>query len=109
MAKTQQYCDPKELAAALTGKTEAWLLESLELVEALLRDAALAATGADRAAVGHADLADRLERLGRSLGARRSAELIGAVERWRHDLRLNLNKTMVVESLLAAVAGGPVP
>ena len=96
-------------AAHLAGKDEHRLRGSLDLLEALLRDAALAAAGSGRATLAHTDIADRLERVGNDLGPRRAAEIVEAVERLRHDLRLNLNRTLVVESLLAAVAGGPVP
>lgn len=57
----------------------------------------------------HADLANELEDLGQRLGAARAGELIRAVERMRKDLRFNVNRTLIAECLLAAVAGGPVP
>lgn len=97
------------LAAEMTGRDETSLLRGLDLLEALLRDAALTGAGAAGPALAHSDRTERLERLGRALGPQRIAGLITAVERLRHDLRLNLNRTLVVESLLAAVAGGPLP
>jgi hypothetical protein len=97
------------MAADLAGKTPSHLLESLELLEALLRDAARAGRQPDAAALVHADLVSRLETLGRGLGPERAAALVGCVERMRGDLRVNVNRTLVAESLLAAVAGGPVP
>lgn len=97
------------LAAELAGRDEATLLGGLELLEALLRDAALAAAGAQPQLLAHTDLAERLAKIGRRLSAERIADLISALERLRHDLRLNLNRTLVAESLLASVAGGPLP
>jgi hypothetical protein len=57
----------------------------------------------------HADVARRIEKLGAALGAERASEIVGLVDRLRGDLRLNLNKTLVAETVLAAVAGGPLP
>jgi hypothetical protein len=51
----------------------------------------------------------RIGRLGQALGASRAAELLALADRLRGDLRLNVNKTLLTETLLAAVAGGPVP
>jgi len=95
-------------AASLAGKDEPTLLDSLELLETLLRDAARAGGGDDRTLV-HADLAPRLTRLGESLGPLRAAEIVTSVERLRGYLRFNTNRTLIAESLLAAVAGGPIP
>jgi DNA polymerase-3 subunit delta' len=92
---------------AILGEDETWMLEGLELVTALLRDAARSATG--RGAILHADLAPRIEGLGRALGAARAAELVGLSDRLRGDLRLNVNKTLLAETLLAAVAGARFP
>jgi len=97
------------LAAALAGKDEPALQANLELLLALLRDAARAEAGDPAAALIHADLAERLARLGVTLGAPRAAALIASIDRLRNQLRFNLNRTLVAESLLAAVAGGPLP
>jgi hypothetical protein len=74
---------------------------------ALLRDAARVASG--RGAILHADLLPRIERLGRALGAERAVELVALTDRLRADLRLNINKTLLAETLLAGVAGGEIP
>jgi DNA polymerase-3 subunit delta' len=95
------------LAAELAGRDETTLLGGLDLLEALLRDAALSAAGAERRALAHSDLADRLNPIGRKLTPSRIALLLPLVERLRHDLRLNLNRALVAETVLAAVAGGP--
>jgi len=87
------------------GDSETDLLEGLDLVMALLRDSARVASG--RGAILHADVAQRIDQLAKALGAERSAELVALVDRLRGDLRLNLNKTLVAETILAAVAGGP--
>ncbi|HEX4823382.1 MAG TPA: DNA polymerase III subunit delta' [Candidatus Polarisedimenticolaceae bacterium] len=91
----------------LVGEEEATMLEGLELVEALLRDAARLASGSR--SVLHTDVASRLARLGGTLGFARAAELSTLADRLRSDLRFNVNKTLLAETLLAAVAGGPVP
>jgi len=92
-------------AAQVVGESEADLLEGLDLMMALARDAARAASGG--AAILHADVAPRIDKLGRALGAARAAELVALIDRLRGDLRLNLNKTLVAETILAAFAGGP--
>ena len=97
------------LAADLAGRDEGTLLEGLELLESLLRDAARASLRTDPDSLVHGDLAPRLERIGDSLGAQRAALLVESVERLRSQLRFNLNRTLVAESLLAAVAGATPP
>jgi DNA polymerase-3 subunit delta' len=91
-------------AGSLAGKDETTLLESLDLLQALLRDAARAAAGAE--GLIHADLEQRIRQLGERLGAERASTLVGTIDRLRGDLRLNLNRTLVAEAVLAAVAGG---
>lgn len=97
------------LGAAFAGKDEAALQANLELLATLLRDAARSASGAGAEVLVHADLADRLSRLGQGLGAERAAALVASIDRLRDQLRFNLNRTLVAESVLAAVAGGPLP
>jgi len=97
------------MASDIAGKTQSHLLDSLEILEALLRDAARAGRRSDDPGLVHADLAARLRSLGQRMGPERAAELVASVERMRRDLRLNVNRTLVAEALLAAVAGGPVP
>jgi len=99
----------ESLAAEFAGKDEATLQTHLELLATLLRDAARCASGDGAEVLVHANLADRLSGLGRSLGAERAAALVGSVDRLRDQLRFNLNRTLVAESVLAAVAGGPLP
>jgi DNA polymerase-3 subunit delta' len=98
-----------EHAAALAGRSELTLLDGLGLAEALLRDAARAALDPRDENLVHADLGERLERLGKRLEPRRAADIVRSVERLRSELRFNLNRNLIAESLLAAVAGGPVP
>ena len=95
------YCEQ------ILGEGEADLLEGIDLVMALLRDAARVASG--RGAILHADVAPRIERLGRALGAERAVEIVALADRLRADLRLNINKALLAETLLAAVAGGSIP
>jgi DNA polymerase-3 subunit delta' len=96
-----------EHAAALVGEDEADLVEGIDLVAALARDAARVASG--RAEILHADAAAQVADLARSLGASRAAEIVALAERLRGDLRGNANKTLVAETLLAAVAGAATP
>jgi len=97
------------MAAALAGRDEPTLLESLALLQELLRDAARATVDPEDLTLVHSDLRERLAALGRRLGEVRSARLSEAVDELRGGLRFNLNRTLVVESLLAAAAGGPIP
>jgi DNA polymerase-3 subunit delta' len=96
-----------EYVVQVLGDGETDLLEGIDLVMALLRDAARVASG--RGTILHADLLPRIERLGRALGAKRAVELVEFADRLRADLRLNINKTLLGETLLAAVAGGEIP
>jgi DNA polymerase-3 subunit delta' len=96
-------------ALLLGDGEESTLLEGLDLIEAILRDAALSASRAPASALVHADLAPRIEALGLRLGRSRAATLVRAVERLRADLRFNPNEKIMADCLWAAIAGGPVP
>jgi len=96
-------------APALAGKEDEVLLDSLEAIQTLLRDAARAGGEEEAPALVNADLAPRLRRLGERLGAERAAALVESVDRLRGYLRFNTNRTMIAESLLAAIGGGPIP
>ena len=96
-------------ASALAGRDLDTLLEGLELLEGLLRDTARTAVGSDAGALLNEDLSSELTDLARRLGAARAADLVRAVERVRGHLRFNVNRTILAESLLAAVAGAPLP
>lgn len=107
MASGRGLADLPALAKDLAGDDAAELAVSLDWIEGLLRDAAVAAVGgASPIAV---DLAPRLAKLGASLGPDRAAALMISAGRLREQLRLNLNRTLVAESMLAAIAGGPDP
>lgn len=108
-ASPAAVADLPSMAGSIAGKTQTHLLESLEMLEALLRDAARAGQREDDPGLVHADLAARLRGLGQRIGAQRAASLVMCIERLRRDLRLNVNRTLVAESILAAVAGGPLP
>ncbi len=97
------------LAAKLAGRDEESLLEGLDLTEALLRDIQRASLGLPAGSLVHADLHERLLALGRGIGPERAAEVVRFADRVRDDLRFTLNKTLVAEALLAAIAGAPVP
>jgi DNA polymerase-3 subunit delta' len=91
----------------ILGDGEPATSEGLELATSLLRDAARTAAGLR--SILNADVAPRVARLGRALGADRAGELAELADRLRGDLRLNVNRTLLAESFLAAVAGGPSP
>jgi len=97
------------MAAALAGKDQATLLDGLDMAQALLRDAARADCVDGAEGLVHADLVRDLERLGGRLGSDRAATLVAGVDRLRASLRINANRTLIAETLLAAVAGGPLP
>lgn len=99
------------VAARLAGKDDATLAEGLDVLQSLLRDAARAGDGtAERPAeLVHLDLEPRLARLGAALSPRRAAELVAGIDRMRGDLRLTVNRALLAESVLAAVAGAPWP
>ncbi|HVQ34502.1 MAG TPA: DNA polymerase III subunit delta' [Candidatus Bathyarchaeia archaeon] len=90
-------------AAALAGESEDELVEGIELVASLARDAARLASG--HSEVLHADAGPRLGELARVLDAGAAAEIVALASRLRADLRINANRTLVAETLLAAVAG----
>ncbi|HJQ99353.1 MAG TPA: hypothetical protein VJ826_13655, partial [Candidatus Polarisedimenticolaceae bacterium] len=89
--------------AALAGEDEDELVEGMELLASLARDAARLASG--RSEVLHADAGPRLQDLAEALGMRGGSEIVALASRLRSDLRVNVNRTLVAETLLAAVAG----
>jgi hypothetical protein len=99
--------DLPDATAALAGRNEASLLAGLSVLEDLLRDGARLAAGA--ADDSGDDLSERCAGVGQLLGPQRAFALIEAIERVRADLRFNLNRTLAAETLLVAVAGGPLP
>jgi DNA polymerase-3 subunit delta' len=98
--------DLSDVAGAIVGEDETDLVEGLDLLMTLLRDAGRVAAG--RPEILHADFAPRIAVLARAIGPSRAMEIVGLIDRLRGELRLNLNKTLVVETILAAIAGGPV-
>lgn len=101
--------DLPDMAAALAGRNDDTFLQGLGLLQDLLRESARLAAGAGGEGIPDAALARRLDGLGRRLGLQRAAALIADVERVRGYLRFNVNRTLAAESLLAAVAGAPLP
>jgi DNA polymerase-3 subunit delta' len=101
---------PALVSAFAPKEDEDVFLERLDLAQALLRDAARAVAGdGGRDALLHADQAGRLRALGGRLGRARLAALLPALERLRGDLRFYVNRTLLTEAVVAALAGGPVP
>ncbi len=95
------------MVSTLGGSDEDELLEGLEILEGVLRDAAVSAAGVPDERLVYRDVAARLEDLGRRLGRSRAASLVRMVESVRGDLRFHVNRTLLAEAVLAAVAGGP--
>ena len=106
-ASGRGLADLPTLAKDLAGDDAGELADALDWIEALLRDAAVVAAGGGSPI--SADLASRLSKLGAALGPARASTLMLAAGRLREQLRLNLNRTLVAEAMLAAVAGGPDP
>ena len=101
---------PALVSAFAPKEDEDAFLERLDLVQALLRDGARAVAGDGAGdALLHADQAVRLRALGARLGRARLATLLPALERLRGDLRFYVNRTLLTEAVLAALAGGPIP
>jgi len=94
-------------AADWAGKTESEFVRSLDLALGLLRDAALCASDGPLDSLVHTDQADRLATLGQRLGRARAAGLVESFSRARDQLRFNVNRTLMAETVLASVAGGP--
>jgi len=97
------------MITSFAGKDEPTLLDGLELAEGLLRDAARADVSDDDTDLLHADLRTELLQLGDRLGAERAATLVTSIERARGYLRYNTNRVLIAQTLLTAVAGGPLP
>ncbi|HEX5043037.1 MAG TPA: DNA polymerase III subunit delta' [Candidatus Polarisedimenticolaceae bacterium] len=101
---------PGLVSAFAPKEDEDAFLERLDLAQALLRDAARAVAGEGGGdALLHADQAGRLRALGARLGRARLAALLPALERLRGDLRFYVNRTLLTEAVVAALAGGPIP
>lgn len=101
--------DLPESTARLIGEDADSFEIGLDLAAALLRDAAIAAITARASDLVHGDAAANLRLLGTTLGVQRSARLVEAVDELRSRLRFHANRTLLAETLLAAVAGGPIP
>ena len=104
----QSFARFPDQAKALAGPHEAAFVEGLGLFQALLRDAIRAGSGNHRTLI-HEDLRERLLALGQRVDRRRATELIRSTDRLRNALQTNVNRTLIAESLLAAVGGGPIP
>lgn len=94
-------------AAVMAGKDDKTLQSGLDMVQSLLRDASRAASG-DLELI-HIDCQDRLKALGDRLTPARAACLVAGIDRLRGDLRFNVNRTLIAETVLAGVAGAPIP
>ncbi len=85
------------------------LWAGLELLESLARDVLRLAVEGTQAEIMHRDARPALEALAQRTPPGRAAELVRSLERLRDDLRFHLNRNVVLQALLAALAGGPLP
>ena len=95
--------------AHLAGSSEETLAQGLGILETIVRDVARAAVDPSDSALIHADVRERIERISERVGAPRAAALVRSIDALQGQLRFHLNKTIVAESVLAALAGGPAP
>lgn len=108
-ARPAALAEMARFAESVAGSSEESLAEGLGLLEGIVRDAARSALRPGDPAVIHVDVRPRIERIGAVLGAPRAAAIVRSIEVVRGQLRFHLNKTLVAESVLAALAGGPLP
>lgn len=108
-ARPPALAEMGRFAESVAGSSEETLAEGLGLLEGIVRDAARSALRPGDPAVIHVDVRPRVERIGDALGAVRAAAIMRSIEVVRGQLRFHLNKTLVAESLLASLAGGPLP
>jgi DNA polymerase-3 subunit delta' len=93
-----------DMTRRILGEGEQDLLEGLDILQGLLRDVARCGAGLPRESLLHADIATDLSGLARRFDPERAAELITLIDRLRSDLRSNVNKTLLAETILAEVA-----
>jgi DNA polymerase-3 subunit delta' len=90
-----------DMTRRILGDGEPDLLEGLDMLQSLLRDVARCGAGMPRETLLHSDIDQDLADLAQAFGADRAAELVALIDRLRLDLRFNINKTLLAETILA--------
>ena len=90
-----------EMTHRILGDSEPDLLEGLDMIQGLLRDVARCGAGMPRASLLNTDISADLNGLARRFTPERAAELVALIDRLRLDLRFNINKTLMAETILA--------
>lgn len=85
----------------IVGEGEPDLLEGLDMLQGLLRDVARCSSGLSREGLLHTDIAPELEALACRFNPGRAAALVTLIDRLRQDLRFNINKNLLAETVLA--------
>ena len=96
--------DLPDMTRRILGEGEQDLLEGLDLLQGLLRDVARSGAGLSGESLLHADIATDLSELARRFAPERTAGLIALIDQLRSDLRFNVNKTLLAETILTELA-----
>lgn len=78
---------------------------SLDILEALVRDAWLLGLGAKDEQVVNSDLRTQLTRIGQSIDSQRVALWISRIEELREQLAVNINRKVATDALFLSLAG----
>ncbi len=92
--------DLPEMTRRIVGDGEPDLLAGLDMLQGILRDVARCGAGMSRDSLLHADIAEDLAGLARLFNLDRAAELVALIDRLRLNLRFNINKTLLAETIL---------
>jgi hypothetical protein len=96
--------DLPDMTRRILGDGEPDLLEGLDMLQGLLRDVARCGAGLPRESLLHTDIAADLAGLAGHYSLERAAELVALIDRMRLDLRFNINKNLLAETVLAELA-----
>ena len=100
-ASPAALADLPEMTRRILGEGEPDLLEGLDMLEGLLRDVARCGAGLPRETLLNTDIAAELAQLAQRFSTNRAAELVALIDRLRLDLRFNVNKNLLAETILA--------
>ena len=78
---------------------------SLDILEALIRDAWLLGLGARDEQVVNEDLRTQLVKIGQSIDSQRAARWISRIEELREQLVVNVNRKVATDALFLSLAG----
>ncbi|MBD3866885.1 MAG: DNA polymerase III subunit delta' [Acidobacteria bacterium] len=93
-----------DMTRRILGDGELDLLEGLDMLQGLLRDVARCGAGMPRESLLHTDISADLVELARQISPDRAGELVALIDRLRLDLRFNVNKSLLAETVLAELA-----